>query len=52
MRRQVMSTVDLTHEMAEIKEQLAQSANIRADARQREREAKEKMVCSPQTQQP
>jgi hypothetical protein len=30
--RQVMSTVDLTHEMAEIKEQLAQSANIRADA--------------------
>jgi hypothetical protein len=30
--RQVISTVDLTHEMAEIKEQLAGSANIRADA--------------------
>jgi hypothetical protein len=36
-----MSAVDLTHEMAEIKEQFAWSANIRADARQQEREAEE-----------
>jgi hypothetical protein len=39
--RQVMSTVDLMHEMAEIKEQLARSANLRADGRRQEKEAKE-----------
>jgi hypothetical protein len=32
--------------MAEIKEQLAQSANIRADTQWREREAEEEMACS------
>jgi hypothetical protein len=37
--------VDLTHEMAEIKEQCAQSANIRADAQRQEREAKEETAC-------
>jgi hypothetical protein len=42
----VMCMVDLTHEMAEIKEQLARSANIRADARQREREAEEETAHS------
>jgi hypothetical protein len=38
--------VDLTHEMAKIKEQLHRSANIRADARRREREAEEEMARS------
>jgi hypothetical protein len=46
MGRHVMSTINLTHEMAEIKEQLAQSAAIRADARQREKEAKEETARS------
>jgi hypothetical protein len=46
MSRQVMSTIDLTHEMAEIKEQLAWSAAIRADARRREKEAEEDTPCS------
>jgi hypothetical protein len=41
-----MSAIDLKHEMAEIKEQLAQPANIRPDARRREREAKEETPCS------
>jgi hypothetical protein len=38
--------MDLTHEMAEIKEQLARSADIRADAQWREREAEEETACS------
>jgi hypothetical protein len=41
-----MSTIDLTHEMAEIKEQLTRSAAIRADARQREKEAEEETARS------
>jgi hypothetical protein len=47
--------MDLVHEMAKIKEQLAQSANIRADARQQKRKAKEETgnsVFPPQAQQP
>jgi hypothetical protein len=46
MNRHVMSTIDLTHKMAEIKEQLAWSAAIRADARQREKEAEEETAHS------
>jgi hypothetical protein len=46
MSRHVMSTINLTHEMAEIKEQFARSATIRADARQREKEAEEETVHS------
>jgi hypothetical protein len=46
MSRHVLSTIDLTHEMAEIKEQLARSAAIRADARQHEKEAEEETACS------
>jgi cell division protein ZapA (FtsZ GTPase activity inhibitor) len=46
MGRQVMSTINLTHEMAEIKEQRARSATIRADARQREKEAEEETARS------
>jgi hypothetical protein len=46
MSRQVLSVIDLTQEMAEIKEQLARSAAIRADARQREKEAEEETACS------
>jgi hypothetical protein len=46
MSRHVLSTIDLTHEMAEIQEQLARSAAIRADARQREKEAEEEMARS------
>jgi hypothetical protein len=46
MSRHVMSTIDLMHEMAEIKEQLTRSAAIRADARQREKEAEEETACS------
>jgi hypothetical protein len=41
-----MSTVDLTHEMADIKEQLTRSATIRADAWWREKEAEEETACS------
>jgi hypothetical protein len=46
MSRQVMSAIDLTHEMAEIKEQFAWSAAIRADARQRDEEAEEETARS------
>jgi hypothetical protein len=46
MSRQVLSVIDLTQEMAEIKEQLARPAAIRADARQREKEAEEEMARS------
>jgi hypothetical protein len=46
MSRQVMCMIDLTHEMAEIKEHLARSATIRADVRRREREAEEEATCS------
>jgi cell division protein ZapA (FtsZ GTPase activity inhibitor) len=46
MSRQVMSAINLTHEMAEIKEKFAQSAAIRADPRQREKEAEEEMAHS------
>jgi hypothetical protein len=46
MSRQVLSAIDLTQEMAEIKEQLARSAAIRADARQREKEAEEETARS------
>jgi hypothetical protein len=46
MSRQVLSVIDLTQEMAKIKEQLARSAAIRADARQREKEAEEETACS------
>jgi hypothetical protein len=46
MSRQVLSAIDLTQEMAEIKEQLSRSAAIRADARQREKEAEEEMARS------
>jgi cell division protein ZapA (FtsZ GTPase activity inhibitor) len=41
-----MSTINITHEMVEIKEQLARSAAIRADTRQREKEAEEETACS------
>jgi hypothetical protein len=41
-----MSTINITHEMAAIKEQLARSAAIRADARQCEKEAEEETACS------
>jgi cell division protein ZapA (FtsZ GTPase activity inhibitor) len=44
--RHVMSTINLTHEMAEIKEQLARSAAIRADTWQREKEAEEETARS------
>jgi cell division protein ZapA (FtsZ GTPase activity inhibitor) len=46
LSRQVMSTINLTHEMSEIKDQLARLAAIRADAQRREKEAKEEQVCS------
>jgi hypothetical protein len=38
--------INITHEMAAIKEQLARSAAIRADARQREKEADEETARS------
>ena len=41
-----MSTIHLTQEMAEIKDQLAKSAAIRADARKREKEAEEETARS------
>jgi hypothetical protein len=41
MGRHMMSAVDLTHEMAEIKEHFTQSGDTRADAQRRERESKE-----------
>jgi hypothetical protein len=41
-----MSTINITHEMAAIKEQLTRSAAIRADARQREKEAEEETARS------
>jgi hypothetical protein len=44
--RQMMSAEALTHEMADIKEQLAQSAAIRADTQWREWEAEEEVACS------
>jgi hypothetical protein len=46
MSRQVLSVIDLTQEMAEIKEQLARSAAIRADARQCKKEPEEEMARS------
>jgi hypothetical protein len=50
MSRQGLPAIDLTQEMAEIKEQLAEqltrSAAIQADARQREKEAKEETARS------
>jgi hypothetical protein len=46
MSRQVLSVIDLMQEMAEINEQLARSAAIRADARQQEKEAKEEIARS------
>jgi hypothetical protein len=46
MNRQVMSTINLKHEMAEIKDQLARSAAIRADAQRQEKGAKEETACS------
>jgi hypothetical protein len=46
MSRQVLSAIDLTQEMAEIKEQLARSAAIRADARQPEKESEEETARS------
>jgi hypothetical protein len=46
MSRQVMSAIDLTREMAEIKEQLTRSATIRADAREREKEGAEETAHS------
>jgi hypothetical protein len=46
MSIQVMSRINLMHEMAEIKDQLAWSATIRADAQRREKEAKEEMARS------
>jgi hypothetical protein len=42
----VMSTIHLTQEMAGIKDQLAKLATIRADARQREKEAEEETAHS------
>jgi hypothetical protein len=41
-----MSAIDLTHEMAEIKELFTRSAAIRPDAWQREKEAEEETACS------
>ena len=41
-----MSTIDLTHEMAEIKKQFTQTAARRADARQRKKEAEEEEARS------
>ena len=41
-----MSTIHLTQEMAEIKDQLAKSAAIRADARECEKEAEEETARS------
>jgi hypothetical protein len=38
--------INLTHEMAEIKDQLTRSAAIRADARRREKEAEEETAWS------
>jgi hypothetical protein len=42
----MMSVEALTHEMADIKGQLARSAAIRADAKRREREAEEEVARS------
>jgi hypothetical protein len=41
-----MPTINLTHEMAEIKDQLTRLAAIRADAQQREKEAEEETARS------
>jgi hypothetical protein len=41
-----MSTINLTHEMGEIKELFTRSATIRADARQREKKAEEETAHS------
>jgi hypothetical protein len=46
LTRHVMSTMHLTQEMAEIKDQLAKSAAIRADTRKREKEAEEETARS------
>jgi hypothetical protein len=46
LTRHVMSTMHLTQEMAEIKNQLAKSATIRADARKRDKEAEEETARS------
>jgi hypothetical protein len=46
MSRQVLSVIDLTQEMAEIKEQITRSGAIRADARKREKEAEEETARS------
>jgi hypothetical protein len=46
LSRHVMSTIHLTQEIAGIKDQLARSAAIRADARQREKEAEEETARS------
>jgi hypothetical protein len=46
MSRQVMSTINLMHEMAEIKDQLTRSATMRADAQRRVKEAEEDTVRS------
>jgi hypothetical protein len=43
----MLSAEALTHEMADIKEQLAWSAAIRADARRQEQEAEEEAARSP-----
>jgi hypothetical protein len=44
--RHVMSTINITHEMAAIKEQFARSATIRADAQQHLKEAEEETARS------
>jgi hypothetical protein len=41
-----MSTINLTHDMGEIKELFSWSAAIRADTRQREKEPEEETACS------
>jgi hypothetical protein len=41
-----MSTIDLTHEMAEIKKLFTQAATRRADVRQHEKEAEEEEAHS------
>jgi hypothetical protein len=46
LSRHVMSTIHLTQEMAGIKDQLARSAAIRADAWQHEKEAEEETAHS------
>jgi hypothetical protein len=46
LTRHVMSMMHLTQEMAEIKDQLAKSAAIRADARKCEKEAEEETARS------